>query len=99
MEKQVQDIANLRMQLSPYLYTSYADFAFYRTPPIRSMNLEPGFNTPVVGSGKNINSTDNLYQNAINSEIKDQFIVGDALVVAPLFAGQLSRTVILPKGK
>jgi len=99
VEKQVQDVANLRMQLIPYLYTSYADYAFYGIPPIRSMNLESGFNAPVSDSEKIVGSPENLYHKAINSEIKDQFMVGNALLVAPLFAGQSSRTVILPKGK
>ena len=40
VEKQVQFIANLRMQLIPYFYTSYADYTFYGTPPIQGH--EPG---------------------------------------------------------
>jgi alpha-glucosidase (family GH31 glycosyl hydrolase) len=99
VEKQVQDVANLRMQLIPYLYTSYADYAFYGVPPIRSMNLEPGFNANTAGNEGNSSSPENLYYKAVNSEIKDQFMVGGALLVAPLFAGQSSRTVILPQGK
>jgi len=99
VEKQVQEVADLRMQLIPYLYTSYADYAFFGTPPIRSMNLEPGFIAPAPLNEKNVNSPDNLYYKAVNSEIRDQFMVGDALLVAPLFAGQSSRTVILPQGK
>ena len=78
VEKKVLDIAQLRIKLIPYIYTSFADYAFYGTPPIRAMNLEPGF------SGK---------------EIKDQFMFGDALLVAPLFTGQTTRQVVLPPGK
>ena len=43
VEKQVFDVAWLRMQLLPYLYTTYAEYTFFGTPPIRAMNLEDGF--------------------------------------------------------
>lgn len=31
--------------------------------------------------------------------MKDQFMVGNSLLVAPLFEGEKERKVILPKGK
>lgn len=99
VEKQVQFIANLRMQLIPYLYTSYADYTFYGTPPIQAMNLVHGFNESTTTTEGQLNSTDNPYTIARKMEIKDQFMVGENLLVAPLFAGQQSRTVTLPPGK
>jgi alpha-D-xyloside xylohydrolase len=79
VEKEVAEVANLRMQLIPYLYTCFADYAFYGRPPFRAMNLVDGFTS--------------------NNEIKDQYMVGDNLLIAPLFTGETSRKVILPAGK
>jgi hypothetical protein len=36
------------------LYTSYADYAFYGTPPIKAMNLVPGFNATSTLNGRRI---------------------------------------------
>lgn len=34
-----------------------------------------------------------------SNDAKDQFMLGDSLLVAPMFAGQTSRKVILPRGR
>jgi alpha-D-xyloside xylohydrolase len=99
VEKQVFDVAWLRMQLLPYLYTTYAEYTFFGTPPIRAMNLEEGFAVDVQSIPGELNSNSNPYATAIKKEIKDQFMVGSAILVAPLFAGQKERAVVLPKGK
>jgi alpha-D-xyloside xylohydrolase len=77
VEKQVRQVMMLRMSLIPYLYTTFAHYAFDGIPPVRAMCLEPG----------------------CEADPKDQFMVGESLLVAPLFAGETSRKVILPKGK
>lgn len=98
VSKDVDAIAKLRMQLIPYLYTAFADYTFYGIPPIRAMVLEEGF----VGESEiitgDLHATDNPYAMAARKESKDQFMVGPSLLVAPLFAGETSREVILPKG-
>lgn len=98
--EQVKEYAILRMRMMPYWYTEFARYHFDGIPPFRAVNLEPGFN-PEEGSStelKNTNLDDNPYLEAISKEIKDQYMAGEYLLVAPMFTGQTQRTVLLPKG-
>lgn len=99
VEKEVREIAMLRMQLMPYFYTEFARYHFDGIPPFRGMNLEPGFSIHAKSELKNDNLGENPYAEAVLKEIKDQYMAGEYLLVAPLFTGQNSREVVLPKGK
>jgi len=100
--EQVKQLANLRMQMMPYWYSEFAKYHFQGIPPFRAMNLEPGFQGVEVSKEpgkKKINLEENPYEDVSAKEIKDQYMAGENILVAPMFTGQTTRTVILPKGK
>ncbi len=100
--EEVKAMALLRMQMMPYWYTEFAKYHYYGTPPFRAMNLEEGFQAedqPLTVGDENADLQENPYAEALKKEVKDQYMAGEYLLVAPLFAGQASRKVILPKGK
>ncbi|MGF1585578.1 MAG: TIM-barrel domain-containing protein [Bacteroidales bacterium] len=99
VEEEVRQVAMLRMQLIPYFYSEFAKYHFEGTPPFRAMNLEPGFNVKATTELVNENLTENPYTEAVTREVKDQYMAGEFILVAPLFSGQTTRNVILPQGK
>lgn len=97
--KEVKEAADLRMELLPYFYSEFAKYHFEGIPPFRAMYLEPGFSTHPDDSRVKVDLTVNPYAEAVRKEIKDQYMAGENLLVAPMFAGETSRKVVLPKGK
>ena len=93
-----QEVAFLRMQLLPYLYSTFAEYYFNGTPPFRAMNLEEGFAIDPEAVEKDFDATENPYSEAIKKEVKDQYMMGEFLLVAPVFSMESERKVILPKG-
>jgi len=96
---QVKQFALLRMQMMPYWYTAFARYHYEGIPPFRAMVLEDGFKQEMKTEAADTNLEENPYAEATAKEIKDQYMAGDYLLVAPMFTGQTSRKVILPKGK
>ncbi len=95
---QVKQLALLRMQMMPYWYSEFARYHFYGIPPFHAMNLEEGFTAEAKKENANGNLEENPYNEAVAKEVKDQYMAGEYLLVAPLFTGQTTRKVILPKG-
>jgi len=95
----VREVAAMRMQLLPYIYSTFADYHFNGTPPIRPMPLVEGFVDDDGEEAGKLDDTLNPYKLATKKDIKDQYMFGDNILVAPVFTGQTSRSVILPKGK
>lgn len=99
VEQAVNDVANLRMQLLPYLYSTFAQYHFEGKPPFRAMNLVEGFGFKSTTEAGTFDATANPYAMTIKKDIKDQYMMGDFVLVAPMFAGEKSRDVYLPQGK
>ena len=100
VENQVKEFALLRMKMMPYWYTEFAKYHFEGTPPFRGMSLEDGFRQETKSeTAANVNLEENPYAEATSKEIKDQYMAGEYLLVAPMFNGQTQRKVVLPKGK
>src|SRR6185503_5630445 len=78
VEQAVKEVANLRMQLIPYIYSTYAQYRWEGKPPFRAMSLVEG---------------------SADEGLKDQYMMGDNILVAPLFAGEKTRRVYLPAGR
>jgi alpha-D-xyloside xylohydrolase len=96
---QVKAVAELRMRMMPYWYSEFAKYHYNGTPPFRGMSLEEGFSGNVIKEKTARDLEKNPYEEALVKEVKDQYMAGEFLLVAPLFTGQTSRKVILPKGK
>jgi len=97
----VKQMTLLRMRMMPYWYSAFAKYHFEGTPPFRAMSLEEGFQqkpAPRTLKDAEVNLEENPYAEAVRKEVKDQYMAGEYLLVAPMFTGQHSRTVILPKG-
>jgi len=98
----VRETIVLRHRLIPYLYSAFAEYCFKGIPPIRAMMLEPGWSGSPddlgAGTGK-LHGTDNPYVRPDSRDVCDQFMFGESILVAPLFAGQAERRVLLPVGR
>jgi alpha-glucosidase (family GH31 glycosyl hydrolase) len=96
---QIKELALLRMRMMPYWYSEFAKYHFEGTPPFRGMGLEAGFKQEVKKEAGSANLEENPYAEATSKEIKDQYMAGEYLLVAPMFLGDSVRKVVLPKGK
>lgn len=96
--EQCQEVAFLRMSLLPYIYSTFARYHFEGIPPFRAMVMEEGFRDPGGSNTTEMSSDENPYAMAIQKEIKDQYMMGESILVAPLFRWNTERDVVLPQG-
>jgi alpha-D-xyloside xylohydrolase len=95
----IRDAIKLRMRLLPYWYTTFAQYHYEGTPVVRAMPLLPGFGAPRGAQKGQLDATANPYAAARVVDVKDQYMIGDTLLVAPIAPGTKTRRVVLPGGK
>ncbi|WP_284638182.1 TIM-barrel domain-containing protein [Paenibacillus silviterrae] len=106
VEPIIRHYIELRMRLLPYFYTAFARYCFEGLPPFRAMPLafesadqyRKAASKTSVDHGEVLNTTDAAYGKQRIKEWDDQFLIGDDLLVAPMFSGERGRDVLLPPG-
>jgi alpha-D-xyloside xylohydrolase len=100
VEAEVRKVIRLRVRLIPYLYSAFARYRQEGIPPFRALVLDgclrQGVERHVQGG---LDHTANPYSRAVNGDIRDQYLMGDSIMVAPLFAGAATREVVIPDGR
>ncbi|SFK71165.1 alpha-D-xyloside xylohydrolase [Paenibacillus sp. 1_12] len=101
----IRHYIKLRMRLLPYLYSNFALYREQGIPPFRAMPfvLSAAEIAQAEAGGPDadhsiLNTIDAAYGKKKVREWDDQFMVGDAMLVAPLVEGEWERDVLLPSG-
>ncbi len=99
--EEVNFFIDLRVRLVPYLYATFAQYHYQGLPPVRSMEIAFGDVTGrFAKSGhKEFDTIRAPYGRIHSFAFTDQYMVGDSLLVAPMFCGQTERQVFLPDGR
>ncbi|MBD2871961.1 glycoside hydrolase family 31 protein [Paenibacillus arenilitoris] len=99
----IRHYIKLRMRLQPYLYTAFARYREEGIPPFRAMPFAISPDEFASAEKRRLslpalNTTDGAYGKRSEPQWDDQYMIGDAMLVAPLVEGEVEREVLLPAG-
>ena len=94
----IKDVMNMRKIFLPYLYSAFAKYFFEGVPPFRALHLDYDLRDLFTVTRGVLNDNENPYPKQISEGVKDQFLFGDSIMVAPMAPEQKSRSIIFPGG-
>lgn len=94
----VRDIFRLRKRLLPYIYSAFARYHFDGIPPVRALEMEYDLTPYIDPAVAAIVNENDPYPKAVQEGIRDQYMFGDCLMIAPMFPDSDTRTVVFPEG-
>lgn len=97
----IRKYLKLRMRLIPYFYSLFACYHFEGIPPWKAMVLvdQTLKRQDPANLTRKLTDVETVYGGPGKAELDDQFMIGNELLVAPVFAGEKSRLVTLPAGE
>lgn len=99
VETIIADTIRLRRALLPYLYTAFYTYRTTGIPPFRPLVMDYTALRGTEKEGSNrLDDTENPYEQSDIADVVDQFLIGDALMAAPMLPEQSERDVLLPPG-
>ena len=95
VQEDIREILNLRKELETYIYNAFSSYCFKGIPPFRAMDMDFNIETQQDINAK-VHHTENPYGMADLKNIKDQFMLGECMMVCPIAPSKNGRNVILP---
>ena len=84
--------------LLPYICTTFAQHRADGRPLVRAMVLDEDFIAQATACEQGaLDSTENPHNVAPGADVKDEFVLGPSLLVAPVFAWEMERFIVLPR--
>ncbi|MBE6896190.1 MAG: DUF5110 domain-containing protein [Ruminococcaceae bacterium] len=94
VEDIIRDTIRFRKSLLPYLYNAFYTYRTTGVPPFRALCMD--FSNTGSSRMSELDHTENPYESLLVSDIIDQYMAGDSIMVCPVRPEQKTRTVNLP---